>query len=123
MTTTTGRSTKGRSTKSATVEPPADKSSPEPHETGDVARAVERDLALMPTALATGGLAITALALAREIDAPTNSATSKSMCARSLLETMDRLRALTPVDQEADGLDDLARRREARRAGGSGTKD
>ena len=77
----------------------------------------------MPSDLATGGLAITALALAREIDSPTNSATSKSMCARSLLDTMDRLRALTPVDQEADGLDDLARRREARRAGGAGTKD
>ena len=71
----------------------------------------------MPPLAARSGLAMAALALAREIDAPTNSATSKSMCARSLLDTLDRLRELTPPAQEADGLDDLARRRLARRAG------
>ena len=74
----------------------------------------------MPADAGQGGLAMAALALAREIDSPTNSATSKSMCARSLLDTLDRLRELTPPAQEADGLDDLARRRMARRAGSAG---
>ena len=119
MTTTTGRSTKARSTKSATGARQTAKLSPAPRESGEVAQAVERDLSRMPDHLATGGLAMSAIALAREIDDPTNSATSKSMCSRSLLDAIDRLRELTPADQEDDGLDDLTQRREARRAGGS----
>ena len=73
----------------------------------------------MPADYAQSGLAMMALALAREVDAPTNSATSKSMCASQLRETLDRLRELTPPTEEADELDDLARRRDARRAGGA----
>ena len=56
-----------------------------------------------------------ALALAREIDTPGNSSTSKSVCARSLLDTMAQLRELMPTDQEADALDELSQRRDARR--------
>lgn len=59
-----------------------------------------------------------ALALAREIDGE-NSATSKSMCAGQLRDTLDRLRELTPADEEADALDELASRRDARVVGGS----
>jgi len=117
MTTPTARSTKARSTKSATGEHPAKPSLPAVHETGDVAQAVERDLARAPQQLATSGLAQVILAMARELDDPTNSATAKSMVARSLLDANDRLNALMPATQEADALDDLARRREARRAG------
>lgn len=117
--TTTGRSTKAPSTKSATGARRAGPKSPATRESGEVAQAVERDLAKMPADFAQSGLAMMALALAREVDAPTNSATSKSMCASQLRETLDRLRELTPPAEEADELDDLARRRESRRAGAS----
>lgn len=84
-----------------------------------VAAAVRQDLARLAKidpVLASSGLALSAVALAREIDGFENSATSKSMCARALLETMDRLRELTPVAQEKDDLDDLGARRAARLA-------
>lgn len=80
-----------------------------------VLAALERDLRDLPPAVARGPLAATALALAGQIDDPGNSATSKSMCARSLLDTLDQLRALAPPEQEDDSLDDLAARRAARR--------
>lgn len=76
------------------------------------------DIAQRNPRLATSGLAASALALAAELDNP-NSATSKSMCARALLETQDRLRELCPPDQEEDEVDELAARRATRRAGGS----
>ena len=117
MTTTTGRSTPARSTKSATGARPTKPKLPVVHETGDAAQAVERDLSRAPKQLATGGLAHVMLAMARELDDPTNSATAKSMVGRTLLDANDRLNALMPATQEADALDDLARRREARRAG------
>jgi hypothetical protein len=66
--------------------------------------------------LAQGALAASALALAREIDTPGNSATSKSMCAKALLDTLDRLRELAPSDAGDDRLDELATRRAARTA-------
>lgn len=81
---------------------------------------VERDLAAIATVapeLAQSALAATALALAREIDASDNSATSISMCAGQLRDTLDRLRELMPPKKETDGMDDLIARREARRAG------
>lgn len=84
-----------------------------------VYEAVERDLAKIrrrSEELADSALAATALAMAAEIDAD-NSATSKSMCAARLTETMDRLRELAPAEQEGDYLDDLAARRTARLEG------
>lgn len=83
-----------------------------------VVEAVERDLkriAKQDKVLAESALAATALALAREIDG-NNSATSKSMCSRSLNETMDRLWELTPAEKEKDDLDELAKRRASRRS-------
>ncbi len=88
---------------------------------GGVVAGVQRDLAEIRRSapdLAESALAESALALAREIDSQENSATSKSMCARSLLDTLDRLRELAPKVEEKDELDDLAARR-ARRLGGS----
>lgn len=84
---------------------------------GDVEAAVRRDVAEIAKRdrkLATSGLAASAIALGREIDIEKNSATSKSMCARALAETLERLRALAPPAEEADGIDDLAARRTAR---------
>lgn len=77
-----------------------------------VESAVRRDLASIAArdkALAEGGLAASALALAREIDSATNSATSKSMCARALVETLNKLRELAPAKLEDDAIDDLRR--------------
>lgn len=82
-----------------------------------VEAAVEFDLKKLPAELAGGALAASALALAREIDHAGNSATSKSMCARALTETLEKLRALAPAEKEADKLDDLARRRAFRLEG------
>lgn len=82
-----------------------------------VVEAVERDLralALLDAALAESALAAAALALARELDNPRNSATSKSMCARALTETLDRLRELAPEESKEDRLDELTARRAER---------
>lgn len=83
-----------------------------------VASAVQRDLEELERRLegiGESGLAATALTLARELDKPKNSATSKSMCAKALREVMDRLLELVPPEEEKDDLDDLAARRAQRR--------
>ena len=84
-----------------------------------VTAAVRRDLAAirkLDASLADSALAALALALAAEID-DDNSATSKSMNGRVLLDTLATLRELAPVEAEKDSLDDIARRRAARIAG------
>jgi hypothetical protein len=80
-----------------------------------VESAVEHDIKFLGPKAAESALAATALALARELDGE-NSATSKSMCAKALIDTMRELRAVSPPKMEADGLDDLTARREARRS-------
>lgn len=84
-----------------------------------VINAVQKDLDSMPIEYATCGLAASALAMAREIDDPDNSATSKSMCARAMLDTLDKLRELAPKPEERDELDDLSARRASRRSAAS----
>lgn len=81
--------------------------------------AVTEDLALLEkrqSGISRTAEAATALAMARELDSD-SSATSKSMCARALTETMEKLRAMCPPAVEADGVDDLLERRRARRSG------
>jgi hypothetical protein len=79
------------------------------------------EIAQQTSGLATSGLAALALALAREMD-DDNSATSKSMCAGQLRETLDRLRELAPGAEEADEFDELAAQRAARLARKSAAK-
>jgi len=82
-----------------------------------VVASVKRDLAALgDRGLAVSGLAAVALELAAQMDDKTNSATSKSMCARALSEVLAQLRGLAPVEVEDDRLDDLASRRADRRA-------
>lgn len=84
-----------------------------------VAAAVQRDLkdiAKRDAALAKSTLAMSALRMAREMDSAGNSATSKSMCARELRDTLDRLLELAPKEERGDELDDLRARRERRGA-------
>jgi hypothetical protein len=82
----------------------------------DSVREYLKDLGDRDEALARSPLATSALALAREMDGQ-NSATSKSMCAKALNETLAQLRALAPEETGKDDLDELAERRKQRRAG------
>jgi hypothetical protein len=75
---------------------------------------VVADLKALPDALAGSGLAASALALAAELDSGETSATAKAACSRSLVQVMRELRVLAPTGEEADELDELTARREAR---------
>lgn len=82
-----------------------------------VVEAVERDLAEIAKrdkTLAESALALTALALAREIDKPNNSATSKAMCAKTLMDALEKLAGLAPAGEEHDKIDELRKRRAAK---------
>jgi hypothetical protein len=82
-----------------------------------VVEALERELGLMGERASGSALAASALVLARQLDDPGVSATSKSMCARALRELLDRLRELAPEEDAGDRLDEIAARRASRRAG------
>lgn len=88
----------------------------------NVVEAVERDLAEIGDRAAwvsDSAIAATAVRLAYELQNPFNSATSKSMCARSMIEAMNRLRELAPKQEEPDQVDELATARATRLAGGA----
>lgn len=80
-----------------------------------VEAAVERELGRLGGEWRDSVLGATALALAAELDAD-NSATSKSMVAKALNETMAELRGLAPQKKEADPVDDLRAQRTKRRS-------
>ena len=82
---------------------------------GSVESAVRLDLKGMGKDLEGSGLAAVAVAMAQQIDAD-NSATSKSMCAKALQDILSQLRALAPARAERDRIDDLADKRNRRRA-------
>lgn len=64
------------------------------------------------------GLAAVALKLARALDAleSGDAPTSQAVVADKLTGLMVKLRALAPVQEEGDGVDDIARQRGKRRA-------
>lgn len=101
---------------SATSREPEKPSGPTPDPGESVTEAVGRDLATLPADLASSGLGMLALALARMVYWPGNSATSRSMCAGQLRDTLSQLRELVPPEVEEDALDDLTARRAARLA-------
>lgn len=81
--------------------------------------AVGRDVAALVVrapALRDSALVAVALALAAEVDRPGNSATSKSLCARCVVDAMERLREMAPPVALDDAVDDLASRRSERQA-------
>ena len=61
-------------------------------------------------------LGAAALSLARELDAPGNSATSKSMCAKALVDVLKELRALAPPPEQEDEIERARKRRADRLA-------
>jgi hypothetical protein len=90
-----------------------------------VVKALEKDLKEIRRRapdLADSILVATLYEMARQLDSPKNSATSKSMCAKALLDGLDRLHAQLPVAEEQDAVDDLAARRARRLAGGAGAE-
>jgi hypothetical protein len=82
-----------------------------------VVEAVQADIAALGSRAVGSTLAETALALARELDKPKNSATSKSMCAKAMIDVLRELWSQAPPKREADGVTDLNAERAARRAG------
>lgn len=90
----------------------------------DVVAAAERDIESIrrrDTALAESVLSASMLSLAYEMQDPFNSATSKSMCAKALMEAREQLLALAPPVERKDDLDELRTRRTAERASGGPT--
>jgi hypothetical protein len=90
-----------------------------------VVEAVERDIEDIRKRdpnLADSTLAALALALATEIDAPGNSATSKSMNAHQLRDTIVKLRELAPPPKARDELDELRDRHAADRRAATATR-
>lgn len=81
---------------------------------GLVADAVRSELEGLKSV--TSALGASALMLAESLDDSGNSLTSRSMAARELRETMDRVRLLASARREPDKLDDLAERRRRRLA-------
>jgi hypothetical protein len=83
------------------------------------AAGVERDLAAMPGDIGTSGLALSALSLARALDADGTSATALAACGRALARALSELRALCPAETTADAFDEVAAKRAARRKASS----
>lgn len=81
-----------------------------------VLAAVRSDLEQFGERARGSTLAATALALAKELDKPKNSATSKSMCAKAMIDVLRELRSLAPPRLEADGITDLNAERAERRS-------
>ncbi|MER5892287.1 hypothetical protein [Streptomyces sp. NPDC001876] len=80
-----------------------------------VAEAITAELDQLAIVKLAPGLAQLAVKLAESIDDSSN-ATGQANAARELRAVMEDLRKLSPVAAENDRLDDLVRKREARRA-------
>ena len=79
---------------------------------------VEKDLDAIrkrDAALADSALAAVALQMAYELDSIENKGHAKSVCAKELRETLDRLRDLAPKERKKDSIDELAKQRARRR--------
>jgi hypothetical protein len=81
-----------------------------------VVEAVTAELERLGEPGASSSLAATALALAEQLDEPRNGATSKSMCAKAMVDVLRELRLLAPPKQEDDELDRARKQRTERLA-------
>lgn len=80
---------------------------------------VERDLEKIRRRdpdLAECALAKLALSLAGDMDNPRTSATARSMCGKTLQDTLKQLWAMVPAEEGVSKRDELADRRAQRRA-------
>lgn len=83
-----------------------------------IADAVRAELDQLRVIQVSPGLAAIAISLAEALDQiePGDAPTSKAMVADKLHALLVRLRALAPVQEKGDSIDDIARDRERRRA-------
>lgn len=82
---------------------------------GAVADKITAEITGLRVAEIAPGLAALAVSLAESVDEP-GGPTAKSNAARELRAVMDDLRKLAPVAAEDDRVDELTKKREARRA-------
>ena len=77
-----------------------------------------REMEKRQSGVSRSALAEAARELAREMGDPDNSATSKALAARALMELLESLdSSLPPAEKEADSIDQVAAARERRRSG------
>jgi hypothetical protein len=79
---------------------------------------VENDLRALPGDLGSSGLALSALELARQMDAD-GPAAAKASCGRALARALRELREIGPASS-SDAFDEIAARRAARVKGAAG---
>lgn len=84
-------------------------------EPGPVEAAVLADLERWGPRVAGSALAAVAVSGAQALDDPTLKPTPRSMLLAQVRETLLKLAELAPEEEEADAVDEIARRREARR--------
>ena len=96
--------------------PPRRRKPPVPPLEGAVAAAV-KDLGRRLRGADGSWEAQLALRMAREVEAPGNSLTSRTMAARCLFDAMSRLAAAAPEAVAVDRIDEIAEQRAKRRAG------
>lgn len=81
-------------------------------------KATRDELATMPADIRGLAIAATAIELARGLDDPENSLTSKSAAAKAHMEIMGQLRSLAPQKRRGDSIDGLKDKRAKRRSAG-----
>ncbi|MET9815320.1 hypothetical protein [Streptomyces sp. NPDC006355] len=82
---------------------------------GAVAAAIKDEIASLNVEDRAPGMTALALSLARAVDSSAKAPTAKAVAARELRAVMKELRALAPIGEEGDVVDDIARQREKRR--------
>jgi hypothetical protein len=77
--------------------------------------ATERELEALGPAAIGSSLGVVALTLAAELD-DRNSATSKSLCAKAMIDVMREIKAAAPPKREEDDIERARKRRVSRLA-------
>ncbi|WP_228920440.1 hypothetical protein [Streptomyces sp. DH20] len=82
---------------------------------GTVANAIKEEVANLKVDDQAPGMIALALSLARAVDSSAKNPAAKAVAARELRAVMKELRAMAPIREEGDAVDDIARQREKRR--------
>ncbi|WPP30030.1 hypothetical protein [Streptomyces sp. CL7] len=82
---------------------------------GVVANGIKEEIAGLKVDDQAPGMIALALSLARAVDSSAKNPAAKAVAARELRAVMKELRAMAPIGEEGDAVDDIARQREKRR--------
>ncbi|MCX4622793.1 hypothetical protein ACF09G_13110 [Streptomyces albogriseolus] len=82
---------------------------------GVVANGIKEEVANLKVDDQAPGMIALALSLARAVDSSAKNPAAKAVAARELRAVMKELRAMAPIGEEGDAVDDFARQREKRR--------